>query len=139
MSAQDAKLEKLPITLFVPPELQRRGFQNRQIFLDLGARAFEPVPRGLKQVQPWCRWQGLSKYLDFPLPIEERRDGRERPNFSLGNIAEICYMQWTPRELAACRSVGRRTIGCEDEADGNDTKRIALHTAVWRCALGGSR
>jgi hypothetical protein len=64
MSAEDENLDKLRIALFVPPELQRRGFQNRQIFSDLAACAFEPLPRGLKQIQPWCRWQGLSQYLD---------------------------------------------------------------------------
>ena len=49
---------------FVPVELQRRGFERHAIFSELATRAFESVPGGVRQVQPWCRWQGLSQYLD---------------------------------------------------------------------------
>jgi hypothetical protein len=60
----DSQEKRFRVAPFVPVELQRRGFHNRQIMWDPAARAFEPVPGGFKQVQPWCRWQGLSQYLD---------------------------------------------------------------------------
>lgn len=60
---RDEDWKKLCVAVFVPVELQCRGF-NSEIFMDLVGRAFERVPEGVKQVQPWCRWQGLSQYLD---------------------------------------------------------------------------
>jgi len=63
MDNSDEDLKKFH-ALFIPVELQRRGYLNLKIFMDLTERAFEPVPEGVKQVQPWCRWQGLSQYLD---------------------------------------------------------------------------
>src|SRR5579872_5187118 len=55
---------RLRVAPFVPVELQRHGFIDFEIFKELANRAYAPIPGGFKQVQPWCRWQGLSQYLD---------------------------------------------------------------------------
>ena len=49
---------------FVGVELQKRHFQDKPIFCELANRSFEPFSGGLKQIQPWCRWRGISTYLD---------------------------------------------------------------------------
>jgi hypothetical protein len=64
MAPQDEMRKFVRVALFVPVELQRRGYQRHQIFQELSDRAFEPIPQGVRQIQPWCRWQGLSQYLD---------------------------------------------------------------------------
>jgi hypothetical protein len=37
---------------------------DHEIFQELADRAWETASGGVKQIQPWCRWQGLSEYLD---------------------------------------------------------------------------
>jgi hypothetical protein len=64
MSSQDKQSPTIRVGLFVPVELQKRGFLSRHIFVELADRALESTPQGVKQIQPWCRWQGLSQYLD---------------------------------------------------------------------------
>jgi len=51
-------------SFFVPVELQRRGFQHKPIFAELAGRGFALVNAGAVLVQPWCRWHGISTYLD---------------------------------------------------------------------------
>jgi len=87
MGSQDEQLNGLRIALFVPVELQRRGFLKRQIFLDLAARAFESVPQGVRQIQPWCRWQGLSQYLDCVAFAD--RSARELPGASALDLQHV--------------------------------------------------
>lgn len=87
MSDRDDALNRLRIAPFVPVELQRRGFMNRKVFTDLADRAFERVPEGLKQVQPWCRWQGLSQYLDCVAFAD--RAARELPTGSALDLTHI--------------------------------------------------
>jgi hypothetical protein len=64
MNGQPEDLRRLRVAACVPVELQRPRFRSLEIFGELADRAFEPVPEGFKQIQPWCRWQGLSQYLD---------------------------------------------------------------------------
>jgi hypothetical protein len=87
MGHRDEDLKKLRIAPFVPVELQHRGFMNLEIFMDLAERAFEPVPEGVKQVQPWCRWQGLSQYLDCVAFAD--RAARELPTGSTLDLTHI--------------------------------------------------
>jgi hypothetical protein len=87
MGDPDEGLERCRTALFVPIELQRRGFMNRVVFTDLAERAFEPVPKGVKQVQPWCRWQGLSQYLDCVAFAD--RAAREIPTGSALDLTHI--------------------------------------------------
>lgn len=51
-------------SFFVPVELQRRGFQHKAIFSELTDRGFAPTAGGSQLIQPWCRWHGISTYLD---------------------------------------------------------------------------
>lgn len=63
MSVQD-KLNNLAIGHFVPVELQRRGYKTIEVFAELAARGLEAIPDGFRLLRPWCRWRGLSTYLD---------------------------------------------------------------------------
>jgi len=87
MSTPDKQLNPLCVGLLAPVELQKRGFLKRQIFTDLANRAFEPMPEGIKQIQPWCRWQGLSQYLDC-LAFADR-SAKEIPKGSALNLEHV--------------------------------------------------
>ena len=51
-------------SVFVPVELQERGFLKNPIFRELNRRAFVRAHGGIRLAQPWIRWQGFSAYLD---------------------------------------------------------------------------
>src|SRR4051794_23684899 len=87
MGHTDKDLKELRVAPLVPVELQRRGFMNLEIFKDLADRAFDPIPGGVKQVQPWCRWQGLSQYLDCVAFAD--RAARELPAGSALDLTHI--------------------------------------------------
>jgi hypothetical protein len=81
-------MNNIAVALIVPVELQRRGFQNQQIFKDLANRSFETKgPSTIQQIQPWCRWQGLSQYLDC-LAFADR-SAKELPT---GNSLSIVHV-----------------------------------------------
>ncbi len=71
----------------MPVELQRRGLSSLEIFAELADRAFEPEREGFKQVQPWCRWQGLSQYLDCVAFAD--RAARELPTGQLLDLTHV--------------------------------------------------
>lgn len=51
-------------SVFVPVELQERGFLKNPIFRELNRRAYVRAHGGIRLAQPWIRWQGFSAYLD---------------------------------------------------------------------------
>jgi hypothetical protein len=79
MIASDADNNRLRISYFVPVELQRRGFHQNPAFSELAQRAFQSVDTGkIQLVHPWCRWHGLSTYLDCVAYAE--RSAKTIPN-----------------------------------------------------------
>jgi hypothetical protein len=64
MFSSDQNRLKQTISYFVPVELQRRQFQIMPIFSELASRGLKPTPDGAQQSQPWCKWRGISTYLD---------------------------------------------------------------------------
>ena len=65
MIVSDEDSNRLSVSYFVPVELQRRGFKQNPAFSELARRGFRPgVPGTLELIHPWCRWHGISTYLD---------------------------------------------------------------------------
>lgn len=51
-------------SIFVPVELQQRGFLENPLFRALHDRAIVRTADGLRLVHPWIRWQDFSAQLD---------------------------------------------------------------------------
>lgn len=51
-------------SIFVPVELQERGFLENPLFRELHDRAIVRTGDGLRLIHPWIRWQDFSAQLD---------------------------------------------------------------------------
>jgi hypothetical protein len=78
MLSSDQHRLRLTVSYFVPVELQRRQFQTMPIFAELAGRGLKPTPDGAQQVQPWCRWRGISTYLDCVAFADRSANGLPR-------------------------------------------------------------
>lgn len=100
-------------SVFVPVELQERGFLKNPIFRELNKRAFVRAHGGIRLAQPWIRWQGFSAYLDCIAYAD--RAARELPTGRGLNLSHV-----TPGRLYSVSSVFL-------------AQALADNLAVWLC------
>ena len=88
MASMSAEQLRVAVGYFVPVELQRRNLQCEPVFGELATRSFKMVSESdLQQIQPWCKWRGITTYLDC-LAFADRaaRELPKGPNLGLQHV-----------------------------------------------------